>query len=976
MFSSDEELISAYLDDELSAEERVRAEQLLTERADLRRLLEELRSVREGLQSLPAYALGDDFSSLVFKRAEREVLKDGADSTSSSTAARATADEPVAPAKPLTGEDRRTHGGNGDYRHSWRPLGWAIAALAAAVVLTVVQRGWIADRRQEVAMNQGAKEEAGVQKPVPRKTAEQKGDLAATAAPASPPAEAMRKEAGPAIADAAKKEENLATADRRAGALGADAMRGLNLPATTATTTPTAAASSAETEGLARRDAPIMTKAGAAPGAAPNDFAGNALPGNAGRNALATDWSQPVAEIAQADFNRAATIVSQLRSLKSESQSARVPAAQLQQRLAVVEEIRLQERSNLAGDLAPQSQAGPQSQAVQTPRPAAKDAAGERAKLGDDKSDGAAVAGRPAEDKQREQTEKRTFAEQQLIPSQLGGNVIVVYVDGTREALDKVLVPTLQQQQIADLNNSWQPQGLALAATNTYTGVLDSIVPPTFVSNVGSPSLAEPSSRQRGDLAKSGTRPADLNGRAGEKKQGEKAADGQQAFSGESSTGGEEEYFYLVCPTDKLEATLSTLKSQPQYVLNLRCEPGPTTPQEEVRWLAYNRDGAYQGGFGRNSGGKLAGESSTSAAVQGPPAAAYSGQTTVSGGGSAATTSPAAPALPHAASSGIAGTDNAGGAMGSTVANGGILIGSAAVAKSSSGTLNLSGAAGGNGFGAPTQVLNNNGVNNFAVDNKLPVAGLALQTQVAQPSRAQRLTSQQVVTLESLAGSQAGRAQAGQSKAIGQQGYGSVTPPQQPQQQFGGVQYGGVQYGGAVPAPAAGNEQVARQVDGVASGSVAKDDGETRSATNRIAGKSNAEADAYKAKSMSEATPPKSGDAPAAASAPAAAPSQAAAVQTAPTGATHAVQQAAPSQMAQQRGVAAVGEGFSLSLSQTSPMLPADYREAIFVFRVVDSPAQEPAVPADAKPETAAPANTSPTPAKPANTTPAVKKAG
>ncbi|MBL9084612.1 MAG: zf-HC2 domain-containing protein, partial [Planctomycetales bacterium] len=483
MFSSDEELISAYLDDELSAEERVRAEQLLTERADLRRLLEELRSVREGLQSLPAYALGDDFSSLVFKRAEREVLKDGADSTSSSTAARATADEPVAPAKPLTGEDRRTHGGNGDYRHSWRPLGWAIAALAAAVVLTVVQRGWIADRRQEVAMNQGAKEEAGVQKPVPRKTAEQKGDLAATAAPASPPAEAMRKEAGPAIADAAKKEENLATADRRAGALGADAMRGLNLPATTATTTPTAAASSAETEGLARRDAPIMTKAGAAPGAAPNDFAGNALPGNAGRNALATDWSQPVAEIAQADFNRAATIVSQLRSLKSESQSARVPAAQLQQRLAVVEEIRLQERSNLAGDLAPQSQAGPQSQAVQTPRPAAKDAAGERAKLGDDKSDGAAVAGRPAEDKQREQTEKRTFAEQQLIPSQLGGNVIVVYVDGTREALDKVLVPTLQQQQIADLNNSWQPQGLALAATNTYTGVLDSIVPPTFVSN-------------------------------------------------------------------------------------------------------------------------------------------------------------------------------------------------------------------------------------------------------------------------------------------------------------------------------------------------------------------------------------------------------------------------------------------------------------------------------------------------------------
>ena len=47
----DEELISAFLDDELSPEERVRAEQLLVERADLRRLLDELRGLREGLQA-------------------------------------------------------------------------------------------------------------------------------------------------------------------------------------------------------------------------------------------------------------------------------------------------------------------------------------------------------------------------------------------------------------------------------------------------------------------------------------------------------------------------------------------------------------------------------------------------------------------------------------------------------------------------------------------------------------------------------------------------------------------------------------------------------------------------------------------------------------------------------------------------------------------------------------------------------------
>ena len=46
----DEELISAYLDDELSPEERGRAERLLVERADLRRLFDEMRSVREGLR--------------------------------------------------------------------------------------------------------------------------------------------------------------------------------------------------------------------------------------------------------------------------------------------------------------------------------------------------------------------------------------------------------------------------------------------------------------------------------------------------------------------------------------------------------------------------------------------------------------------------------------------------------------------------------------------------------------------------------------------------------------------------------------------------------------------------------------------------------------------------------------------------------------------------------------------------------------
>lgn len=71
---SREELIGAYLDDELSSDERARAEKLLAENADLRQMLEELQVLRARLQALPRQSLPADFSQRVLQRAEREML--------------------------------------------------------------------------------------------------------------------------------------------------------------------------------------------------------------------------------------------------------------------------------------------------------------------------------------------------------------------------------------------------------------------------------------------------------------------------------------------------------------------------------------------------------------------------------------------------------------------------------------------------------------------------------------------------------------------------------------------------------------------------------------------------------------------------------------------------------------------------------------------------------------------------------------
>jgi hypothetical protein len=72
--STEEELISAYLDGELTTEEQAQVEQALAESAELRQIFEDLRMLSNNLQSLPRYRLDDQFADRVVRRAERSML--------------------------------------------------------------------------------------------------------------------------------------------------------------------------------------------------------------------------------------------------------------------------------------------------------------------------------------------------------------------------------------------------------------------------------------------------------------------------------------------------------------------------------------------------------------------------------------------------------------------------------------------------------------------------------------------------------------------------------------------------------------------------------------------------------------------------------------------------------------------------------------------------------------------------------------
>jgi|GEM_PF-2782647 len=169
-----EELLTGYLDGELTSEERELVEELLRNSAEARQLLEELRALRESIRALPRYQISpgqpaDAFAQRILQRAEREMLVAG-------TAIAATEESATDKASPQRTEQagphsstepaERTHpiypadvstfsGGSG-----WKKLLAAAAVLAAAITLMVTGPAQRGPATSTVAMHSRAAEEA------------------------------------------------------------------------------------------------------------------------------------------------------------------------------------------------------------------------------------------------------------------------------------------------------------------------------------------------------------------------------------------------------------------------------------------------------------------------------------------------------------------------------------------------------------------------------------------------------------------------------------------------------------------------------------------------------------------------------------------------------------------------------------------------------------------------------------------------
>jgi len=117
---TENELLSAYLDGELAAEEQAEVERLLAESQEARQLLDQLRTLGSTLRSMPQHKLDEDLSRRVLELAERQSI--------------AVEPQYVQPAgKGWAATMRRFL--------TPRALAWSSLAVAVAVMLTVLDRG-------------------------------------------------------------------------------------------------------------------------------------------------------------------------------------------------------------------------------------------------------------------------------------------------------------------------------------------------------------------------------------------------------------------------------------------------------------------------------------------------------------------------------------------------------------------------------------------------------------------------------------------------------------------------------------------------------------------------------------------------------------------------------------------------------------------------------------------------------------------
>ena len=123
------ELFSAYLDGELTAEEQAEVDRLLTRSPSARQLMDELRAISANLQTLPAHQLGEDLGEQVLRAAEKRMLCEPV--VPRELGQRATASIPSTAERTLKSIVRRII--------APRNLFWPAVAVAVFVILTLNQ---------------------------------------------------------------------------------------------------------------------------------------------------------------------------------------------------------------------------------------------------------------------------------------------------------------------------------------------------------------------------------------------------------------------------------------------------------------------------------------------------------------------------------------------------------------------------------------------------------------------------------------------------------------------------------------------------------------------------------------------------------------------------------------------------------------------------------------------------------------------
>ncbi|GAB6164875.1 hypothetical protein JCM19992_08750 [Thermostilla marina] len=193
------ELFSAYLDGELTAEEERRVEQLLAESDSARQLMDELRSLSAVLQSLPREQAPIDFSERVLQEVRHRVLDDAPLGT-------ADGPRPAVSVEPSDDEALPSITFGTVLRRAVRPrnLIWAIVAASVAMVFYLADvNDRVGERPQDLALRQIPSEEAETvpeMEAAVEETLPAPESLAVTEdAAAGATAETMEAEAAPAI---------------------------------------------------------------------------------------------------------------------------------------------------------------------------------------------------------------------------------------------------------------------------------------------------------------------------------------------------------------------------------------------------------------------------------------------------------------------------------------------------------------------------------------------------------------------------------------------------------------------------------------------------------------------------------------------------------------------------------------------------------------------------------------------------------